>query len=118
MRKLLKTVAMVVATGWLCSCSGVKTEANYQVIPAPQKIEMTAGGEFTLGSGVKIVYPEGNEAMQRNAQYLADYLNKATGKTYQIQAGTEGKGNILLQLVADAEKPRSEEHTSELQSRI
>ncbi|MDE6216258.1 glycoside hydrolase family 20 protein [Bacteroides sp.] len=105
MRKLLKTVAVVITTGWLCSCSGEKTEANYQVIPAPQEIVMAANGDFTLGSGVKIVYPEGNEAMRRNAEYLAEYLQKATGKVYQTMAGTEGKGNILLQLVADAEKP-------------
>lgn len=105
MRKLLKTVAVVITTGWLCSCSGEKTEANYQVIPAPQEIVMAANGGFTLGSGVKIVYPEGNEAMRRNAEYLAEYLQKATGKVYQTMAGTEGKGNILLQLVADAEKP-------------
>lgn len=98
MKKLLKTVAVVLTTGWLCSCSGEKTEANYQVIPAPQEIVMAANGEFTLGSSVKIVYPEGNDAMRRNAEYLAEYLQKATGKVYQTVAGTDGKGNILLQL--------------------
>lgn len=59
---------------------------------------MAANGEFTLGSSVKIVYPEGNDAMRRNAEYLAEYLQKATGKVYQTVAGTDGKGNILLQL--------------------
>lgn len=107
MRKLLKTVAVVITTGWLCACSGEKTEANYQVIPAPQEIVMAANGEFTLGNGVKIVYPEGNEAMQRNAEFLAEYLQKATGKVYQTVAGSEGKGNILLQLAPDAEKPET-----------
>lgn len=108
MKNLLKTTAVLAMTGWLCSCSsGEKTVANYQVIPVPQEIVMSAGGEFTLGGGVKIIYPEGNEAMQRNAQYLAGYLKKATGKTYQTEAGTEGKGNILLQLAANAEEPES-----------
>lgn len=45
--------------------------------------------------------------MQRNAQYLAGYLKKATGKVYQIETGTEGKGNILLQVVSDVEKPEA-----------
>lgn len=107
MKNLLKTAAALAMTGWLCSCSGEKTEANYQVIPIPQEIVMAAGGEFTLSSGVKIIYSEGNEAMQRNAGYLAEYLKKATGKTYQTETGTEGKGNILLQVVPDSGKPEA-----------
>lgn len=87
--------------------SGEKTAANYQVIPIPQEIVMAANGEFALNNNVKIIYPEGNEAMQRNAQYLAGYLKKATGKVYQIETGTEGKGNILLQVVSDVEKPEA-----------
>ena len=98
MRKLWMTATVIAVTGWLCSCSGEKTEANYQVIPAPQEIVMADGGEFELSNGVKIIYPEGNETMQRNAEYLAEYLKEATGKDYQVQAGTEGKGNILLQV--------------------
>lgn len=107
MKNLLKMATAIAMTGWLCSCSGEKTAANYQVIPIPQEIVMAANGEFALNSNVKIIYPEGNEAMQRNAQYLAGYLKKATGKMYQIETGTEGKGNILLQVVSDVEKPEA-----------
>ena len=107
MKNLLKMATAIAMTGWLCSCSGEKTAANYQVIPIPQEIVMTANGEFALNNNVKIIYPEGNEAMQRNAQYLAGYLKKATGKVYQIETGTEGKGNILLQVVSDVEKPEA-----------
>lgn len=107
MKNLLKMATAIAMTGWLCSCSGEKTAANYQVIPIPQEIVMAANGEFALNNNVKIIYPEGNEAMQRNAQYLAGYLKKATGKMYQIETGTEGKGNILLQVVSDVEKPEA-----------
>lgn len=107
MKNLLKMATAIAMTGWLCSCSGEKTAANYQVIPVPQEIVMAANGEFALNNNVKIIYPEGNEAMQRNAQYLAGYLKKATGKVYQIETGTEGKGNILLQVVSDVEKPEA-----------
>ena len=107
MKNLLKMATAIAMTGWLCSCSGEKTAANYQVIPIPQEIVMAANGEFALNNNVKIIYPEGNEAMQRNAQYLAGYLKKATGKVYQIETGTEGKGNILLQVVSDVEKPEA-----------
>ena len=107
MKNLLKMATAIAMTGWLCSCSGEKTAANYQVNPIPQEIVMAANGEFALNNNVKIIYPEGNEAMQRNAQYLAGYLKKATGKVYQIETGTEGKGNILLQVVSDVEKPEA-----------
>lgn len=91
-------------TGLLFSCQNEKTTANYQVIPLPQEITTAPDGEFTLSSGVKIVYPEGNEMMARNAAFLADYLKKATGVDYAVAAGTEGKGNILLQLGLPADK--------------
>lgn len=107
MKVLLKMAAAIATTGCICSCSGEKTEADYRVIPIPQEVVMAAGSEFTLNGGVKIIYPEGNEAMQRNARYLAGYLKKATGKDYQVETGTGSKGNILLQVLPDIGKPEA-----------
>lgn len=94
-------------TGVLFSCSNETTTANYQIIPHPQEITTASNGEFTVSKGVKIIYPEGNEMMQRNAQFLAEYLKKATGTDYSIEAGTKGNGNILLTLGLQAEKPEA-----------
>ena len=107
MKNILKSATLFAMACSLIACSGQKTEANYQVIPAAQEVNLQPqGGAFSLGSGVKIIYPEGNEAMERNAGYLADYLKTATGKTYATQAGTDGQGNILLQIDPKAsEKP-------------
>lgn len=107
MKKLFKLTGLLAMAGLLASCNNEKTAANYQVIPLPQEITVAPSGEFTLSNGVKILYPEGNEMMQRNAGYLADYLKKATGVDYKVEAGTEGKGNILLQLGLTAEKPEA-----------
>lgn len=107
MKKLFKLAGLLAMTGLLVSCSSNKTTANYQVIPLPQEITAAPDGEFVLSSGVKIIYPEGNDMMKRNAQYLAEYLKKATGVDYKIEAGTEGKGNILLQTGISAEKPEA-----------
>ena len=52
--------------------------------PLPQEIVTAQGNPFILKSGVKILYPEGNEKMQRNAQFLADYLKTATGKDFSL----------------------------------
>lgn len=83
--------------GSLAACSPT-IEANYQVIPLPQEVAVKHGAPFVLASGVKILYPEGNELMKRNAAFLAEYLKKATGQNFRVESGTEGKGAILLTL--------------------
>ena len=108
MKKKFKTLSLLVLTGLLTSCGNAEnTTANYQIIPLPQEITAAASGEFSIKDGTKISYPEGNEMMKKNARFLADYLKKATGKDYPITAGTEGKGNILLQLGLTSEKPEA-----------
>ena len=82
----------IAMTGWLCSCSGEKTAANYQVIPIPQEIVMAANGEFALNNNVKIIYPEGNEAMQRNAQYLAGYLKRLLVRCIRLKLVLKVRG--------------------------
>ena len=75
--------------------------------PHATEIVTAQGNPFILKSGVKILYPEGNEKMQRNAQFLADYLKTATGKDFAIEAGTEGKNAIVLTLGTANENPES-----------
>ena len=98
MKQLLKLTGCLAVAGLFVSCQSVQQEANYQVIPLPQEIVVEQGVPFILKSGVKILYPEGNEKMQRNAKFLADYLKTATGKDFTIEAGTEGKNAIILAL--------------------
>ena len=107
MKNFLKMAGCAAVMGLFAACTGQVTQANYAVIPAPLQVTETAEGAFTLGGSVKIVYPEGNDAMRRNAEWLATYLNKATGRTYKLKAGAEGKGNILLQLAPDASQPEA-----------
>ena len=88
----------------LFSCSSEVKEANYQIIPIPQEIVMGQDGAFALANGTKVMYPEGNEKMQKNAQFLADYVKELTGNTLQVVAGTEGKG-IILQVTPNEAQP-------------
>ncbi|MBR2168934.1 MAG: glycoside hydrolase family 20 zincin-like fold domain-containing protein [Alistipes sp.] len=88
----------------LFSCSSEVKEANYQIIPIPQEIVMGQGGAFTLANGTKVLYPEGNEKMQKNAQFLADYVKELTGNTLSVEAGTDGKG-IVLQVTPNEAQP-------------
>ena len=107
MKQLLKLTGCVALAGLMSSCGSVQEEANYQIIPLPQEIVTSQVNPFILKSGVKILYPEGNEKMQRNAQFLADYLKTATGKDFSIEAGTEGKNAIVLALGSEVENPES-----------
>ena len=105
MKKNLMALAGLFAAGcMLFSCSSEVKEANYQIIPIPQEIVMGQNGAFTLANGTKVMYPEGNEKMQKNAQFLADYVKELTGNTLQVVAGTEGKG-ILLQVTPNEVQP-------------
>ncbi|MBE6273261.1 MAG: beta-N-acetylhexosaminidase [Bacteroides sp.] len=88
----------------LFSCSSEVKEANYQIIPIPQEIVMGQDGAFTLANGTKVLYPEGNEKMQKNAQFLADYVKELTGNTLSVEAGTDGKG-IVLQVTPNEAQP-------------
>ena len=105
-KKLMSLAGLFMAGCMLFSCSSEVKEASYQIIPAPQEIVMGQGGAFTLANGAKVIYPEGNEKMQKNAQFLADYVKELTGNTLQVVPGTAGKG-ILLQVTPNEAQPES-----------
>lgn len=85
-----------------CSSCGVETTANYQVIPLPQEVALSQESPFNLNDGTIIAYPENNELLKRNAEFLAEYISQSTGRTLQTEAlapGSEApKGTITLGL--------------------
>lgn len=107
MRKLLKVAGLLTATWVMTSCSSESTIADYQVIPLPQEITTAQGTPFKLSASTNILFPQGNEKMQRNALYLAEYLKKATGKEFAVKAGETAKGAIVLQLGMQSDNPEA-----------
>ncbi len=106
MKNLFRTVSVIALAGWFLACSERKSEACYEIIPAPLEIrENFSGGEFVLDDGVCIVYPGENEAMRHNALFLADYLKAATGRDYRVETGSRGKKNVTLQLDSSIKNP-------------
>ncbi len=107
MKNSFLSLAVAMAAGCLFfSCQGTVKEANYNVVPLPAEINLGKGAGFTLAEGTKIVFPEGNEKMQRNAEFLAEYILEQTGKTLTPVAGTEGSG-IVLSVVPNHEQPEA-----------
>ena len=106
MKNLFRTVSVIALAGWFLACSEKKSEACYEIIPAPLEIrENFSGGEFVLDDGVCIVYPGENVAMRHNALFLADYLKAATGRDYRVETGSRRKKNVTLQLDSSIKNP-------------
>lgn len=63
---------------------------------------MSQESPFNLNDGTIIAYPEHNELLKRNAEFLAEYISQSTGHTLQTEAlapGSEApKGAITLGL--------------------
>lgn len=92
---LLKTL-FVILLGSFCACtSGEDQQANYQVIPLPQEIK-EAEGNFVLNDKTVIVYPANNEAMLRNAHFLAEYIQAACSKNLKITTNETLSNAIVL----------------------
>ena len=82
--------------------------ANYRVIPLPQEIvEGTATDNFVLSDGTVITYPEGNDKMKRNAEFLSQYLGELTGRDIQITDMPSEENAIVLQCDLQNENPEA-----------
>lgn len=100
MRKLNQTLLAVTSLA-ISSCTAPKEQINYQVIPLPQEIVTNQESPFTLSGSSRICYPEGNELLKRNAEFLSGYIKDATGKApavESIQPGEKPQNAIILGL--------------------
>lgn len=90
-----------------CLAAPVMT-ADYNVVPLPNSVTMTGDGPFELTTSTTVAYPEGNKDMERNAQFLARYVNDATEMTLSVVPGKAKKG---IRLVLDKKVSGEEAYT-------
>lgn len=90
-----------------CLAAPVMT-ADYNVVPLPNSVTMTGGEPFELTPSTTVAYPEGNRDMERNAQFLARYVNDATRMTLSVVPGKAKKG---IRLVLDKKVSGEEAYT-------
>ena len=77
------------------SCSPAAT-ADYDIVPAPAAVTEQQGEPFILGNGTPVAYPAGDEAMRRNAGFLAEYIGEQTGlKLTPAEGSAEGPAVTL-----------------------
>ncbi len=101
MKKIGNFILALSTTALLLSCGnrGKNVQsAHYDVIPLPNEITTAEGNPFILSSATKIVFPEGNDKMKRNAELLSEFLGLSAGIKPAITAATSGKNAIILQL--------------------
>lgn len=90
MKKIMTLCALV-----CLAFSAKAADANYNVIPLPQKIDLNkSAGAFKLDNTVKIVY-QGGKDLKRNAQFLADYVKEDVGLTLPVE-GKASKGKTIV----------------------
>lgn len=96
--KNLSIIFSLVVLVSLSSCGDSKpvVTADYNVIPLPQSINMGEGEGFTVKSSTKIVYPAGNEKLQKTAQFLSEYIQFATGMTLAATDKETADNGIIL----------------------
>lgn len=101
MTNKLNRALLASAITLVCASCSVEKEANYQVIPLPQEVSLTQESPFKLNGDVLIAYPENNALLQRNAEFLSEYIRRSTGyapKTQAIAQGKTVKNAIVLAL--------------------
>lgn len=103
MKKMFSFIVTAVLAVFVVGCSLKQEKADYRVVPLPREITAVDGAPFVLDEQVKILYPEGDADMKRNAEFLAQYVLESTGKKLSVQAGTEGKRAIVLSLGLETE---------------
>ena len=81
------------------SCSQQKEVSlgDLNVIPAPYEVvEQNERAAFVIDNSTKIVYPEGNEKMKRNAEFLASYIRNLTGVEVGLSVGGDTGAIVLV----------------------
>lgn len=81
------------------ACSEKRTlNSDYEIIPKPLDVNSKGDASFLLKDGVAVIYPENNQKMQDNAEFLVDYVEKQTGVKLTSHADMPVDGAICLTL--------------------
>lgn len=97
MNKVSKQMLVFAAAATLFSCSNGKVATgDFNVIPQPQSVTQANGSPFTLNASTRIMYPEGNDVLKKNAGFLASYIKDATGRNIKVEAGAPASNSINL----------------------
>ena len=82
-------------------------QAQFDIIPQPREMQLAARGNFPLNASTRICYSNSDKAMKRNAQFLAEYLQKRTGWNLSISSRQPSASDIFLDCSLKSENPEA-----------
>ncbi len=82
----------------ILSCSQKEvTLGDLEVIPLPNEVsQVNDGTSFVIDESTTICYPEGNEKMKRNAEFLAAYIKQVAATEVRLSADAKGGDNTIV----------------------
>ncbi|WP_417130197.1 beta-N-acetylhexosaminidase [Phocaeicola sp.] len=94
--QLKKWTLLAFMVSGLMSCSQKEvTLGNLDVIPRPDEVvKLNDGSSFVIDESTTICYPEGNEKMKKNAEFLATYIKKITAT--EVNLSTKERDNAIV----------------------
>lgn len=109
MIKNIKFIVLLLFVGLMFSCEGIKEmkEANYNIVPLPSEITASEEEPFHLNASTKIVYPDGNEKMKRNAEFLSEFLQLSTGIKTDVTSQKPDVNSIVLLNTLENDNPEA-----------
>ena len=108
----MKKINQILLAGTIlaaCAACSKEAEATYEVVPLPQEVSLTQEAPFRLNKHTIIAYPEGNNLLQRNAEFLSEYIGLSAGFSPEVKAFAAGNEpdakSIVLTIDDDIDNP-------------
>ena len=91
MRKIFLSLLALLMIG----CTDKQVMAGYDIVPLPQSVKTKQEAPFIITKNTVITYPEGDTLLQRNAKFLSEYVQHATGYELAVKNSTAQKSIVL-----------------------
>ena len=101
MKIKLTSVLLLLMTMISCkstTTNGEGSTANYEIVPTPEMItnpQTEADKPFVLTADTKLIYPEGDAALQQYAGFLQEYIKKQTGIEVKVAPNQNDEANTI-----------------------
>ena len=101
MKIKLTSVLLLLMTMISCkstTTNGEGSTANYEIVPTPEMItnpQTEADKPFVLTADTKLIYPEGDTALQQYAGFLQEYIKKQTGIEVKVAPNQNDEANTI-----------------------
>lgn len=101
MKRIVLSI-IVMAALLLPSCKQSIQQADYQVVPLPKEIKHSEAEPFILDKNTVISYQKSHEELQKEAEFLADYIEDIAGfRPKIVNAENELPNSINLEINPD-----------------